>query len=548
MTSKKRSHRCVLIPLAVALLGLSSIAFAAAPEPIRSVTLGTNNEFRLNGHPFLPIFGWLQKPANLPKLADVGMNAIAGYHRSADGRGNLETADAYAKAASDAGLYFLCAYDRRFPEEMERVKALDNILGWMQEDEPDLVRETSDVTITAKSKLRINSKRPLNYMTDGNPKTSTVLSPVQDAEVAIRYSKPATVTRFSLGNGPNGTKIKEVSLVAGEKEILRVTLPEDAAMHSFPLPAPTTFQDLTLKVVSTYENTNFNWGTFTDVDGFDAAGVNVLASPVQKLPRQSPESVLSDYRKIKALDANRPVLLTFASFFFSDFHNSKWWSTEQAKALYPQFVGSADVYGIDIYPIYGWNQPAKISQVARSTEELRKLVGPHKPVYQWIETFEGNFGEKSKPVSGREIRNEVYQALASGCTAIGYFTHRVKPTFSEFGVPPENQAAIRVINAEITALAPALLGADASSQPTLEIAGGLSALCHAESDGKIVTLIALNMDGKDQGGAGTLKLPGLKDGTKITVYGENRSLTSGVGQWQDQFDPLAVHIYQFALP
>jgi hypothetical protein len=523
-------------------------AAAAPPEPARSIEVGANGEFRLNGRPFLPITGWLQGPANLPKLADAGMNAIAGYHRGADGRGALGTADAYGKAAGDAGLYFFCGYDRRFPEEMERVRALGNVLGWMQHDEPDLPSRTNDVRVAVKSKLAINPSRPLMYLADGDPKTSAVFAPMAGAEVEFVYPKAVTVTRVALGNGPDGAKAKELSLSVDGKEVLRATLPADTAMHPFPLATPATFQSLALKILSVHEGAKVAWGTFTGVDGFDESGANVLGSPSRLVPQQSPAQTREDWKALKALDPRRPVLLTFCSMFFSEFHNTSWWTTPQARELYPQYVGCADAYGIDIYPIYGWNQPRKIGQVARAAAELRALVGPGKPLYQWIETLEGGFGDKAHPVTGREIRNEVYQALASGCTAIGYFTHRFKPTFAEFGVSAENAAALRTLNAEITALGPALLGPDAPAQPTLEIAGGLASVCHAKSDGKTVTVIAVNMDGENRGGEGTFRLPGLKAGTPVAVCGENRALTAGDGQWQDAFGSLAAHVYQFPQP
>jgi hypothetical protein len=532
---------------------VSHAAETPALEPIQSVTIGANHEYRINGKPFLPIFGWLQKPATLPKLKEIGFNTISGYWREKDGTGDLKTADQYGEAAWKAGLYFIPHYESKYPAEMERLKGAPYLLFWFQADEPDLPKKTSDAVLTA-SNLKINSARPLTYLADGDPKTSCVLSPMAGAEVTIRYPKPATVSRFALGNGPDGIKASEVAVLVEGKEICRATLPNTTEMKSVPLASPVALQELTLKVLAQHEppappagQPAMNWGTFAGVDGFDAAGVNVLQCALRKGPQQSGEETLKVYNETRRFDSSRPILLTFSSMFLEDLYDKSWYTREQAGTIYPTYVGCADVYGIDIYPIFGWNQPENIHWVSKATLQQRALVGPDRPLFQWIETCSGPFGDKAKPVTGLEIRNEVYQALASGCTAIGYFTHVFKPKFAAFGVSPENQEAIKKINAEITTLAPALLGPVAKQQPELVIEGGVRSLCRATSEAGKMTVIAINMDGKYQGGAGTIKCPGLKEGTEITVLGENRTLKSAAGEWKDDFSPLAVHLYALKL-
>jgi hypothetical protein len=46
------------------------------------------------------------------------------------------------------------------------------------------------------------------------------------------------------------------------------------------------------------------------------------------------------------------------------------------------------------------------------------------------------------------------------------------------------------------------------------------------------------------GAWGTLKVAGLKAGTKIEVAGEDRWLTADEGQFTDDFGPLAQHVYK----
>lgn len=538
-----------LILLASSLWYPEAMAQGGAPlPPIETVAIGKNREFLVNGEPFLPIFGWMQKPATLPRLKEIGFNAIGGYWRDKDGLGDLKTADKFGESAWSSGLYFIAPFVARYPDEMKALKGSPNLLAWFQEDEPDLLKTKSEVVISS-SKLKLNPKRPLMYLADGNPKTSAVLSPLAGSEVTITYPNPATITKLTLANGPDGKKAGKVSVSAGGREIAVVDLPDSTETRTVDLASPVTVKEITVKFLEEHPLEDgpkgpFNWGTITDIGGLDADGKNVLAYPATKQPQYSPEEVRANFAAIKKFDTTRPVMLTFASFFLEDFYDKSWYTRAQAEALYPQYVGSADIYGIDIYPIFGWNQPENIHWVDKSNRQLRKLVGASVPTFQWIETRTGPFGDNAKPVTGVEIRNQVYQALASGCTAIGYFTHQIKPTLIPFATPPENQEAIKLINAEITALAPDLLADEAPVQPVLEIAGGLRSLCHATLRGDTLTVVAVNMDGQGLGGTATLTLPGLKAGTEISVVGENRVIKAGDGEWKDTFAPLAVHVYQ----
>ena len=546
-----------LIAIAALCLGFAAgmgAVCADAPEapaekslpPIQTVTFGPNNEFLVNGKPFIPLAVWLQKPDILPKLKAIGINTDSGYWREKDGSGWLGSEDKFGEAVWQQGLYYIPGYDSTHPEDMARLKGAPYLLAWMHGDEPDLPKDFSEVKITADN-LIINPDAPLISLADGNPKTSSVLCPIVGAQVTIHYPKPATVTRLALANGPDGAKVSDFDVLSGGQVICHGTLPNTEEVKSFDLAKPTTLQELTLKVLSIHDSTdgkpNPNWGKVAGIDGFDASGASVLQYPISKQPQTSPEELRKIYDDFKKFDPTRPILVTLCSQYLRDLYDKGWYTTPQADAMYPRYVGSADDYGVDIYPIFGWNQPENIDWVSKAAKQERQLVGPNKPIYQWIETCPSGPGANAQPVTGLEIRNEVYQALASGCTAIGYFTAVFRPTFSSFAVPPENQEALKKTNAEVTALTPQLLAPEAKQQPDFAIDGGLKSLIHATSDETRMTVIALNIDGKYRRGSGTIRLPGLKAGTEITVYGENRTIRADDAQWKDDFAPLAVHIY-----
>jgi hypothetical protein len=540
-------RRLVTLSLAAGLV-LGSCAAASAQEamaPIRTVAIGKNREFVVNGKPFFPIMGWLQDAGNLPKLKAVGINCIAGYWRPADpAEAKGKTADQYAEQAFEAGLCFLPPFDPAYADEMKKLKSSPALLAWMQNDEPDMPVTRSNAEVVPGKGVIVNGSRPLYMMVDGKPDTSAVLNPMTGASFTIKLKAPVTAVALAVQSttNPKEAVAKEIAFEAGGKEILKVTLEKKPQLQKFDLTEPATFQEITVKVLSAYPEENV-WGAIAEVQAFDKDGRNLLLSEPRKEPRESPESVMAKYKALKAFDPSRPMVMTVTDFFIHDTSLDHWWNRAQQDKLYPQMVKAADVVGFDDYPIYGWNLPAKIGRVSQGMDDLRAYAGKDKPVYQWIECVTGSH-ENAAPVTGVEIRNEVWQAIIKGATAIGYFTHRFKPTFSEFGPSEENQKAMKEINEQITRLTPVLCAPDAKLQPKIEIEGGLAAQCLAKEAKTGLVIFAQNIDAAGKAGKGTISLESLKPGTKIEVVDEDRTLAAEQGKFTDDFGRLAVHIYR----
>jgi len=281
-------------------------------------------------------------------------------------------------------------------------------------------------------------------------------------------------------------------------------------------------------------------------------------------PKRSVEEVAANYKRIKAADAKRPVFVTFTACFMTE--DSRYDAAAKAK-LYPAYVRGCDVVGFDIYPIYGSGHANHLDWVAKGVTQLRELGGPRRPLYAWIETHKGSKWmtyEKQPDVLPIHTRSEVWMAIIRGATAIGYFTHAWRPSFTEFAPTPDMQAEMKRLNSQITRLAPAILADEAKSKVQMKLAGeeagGLN--CHTkatEHDGALY-IFAQNIDlgpGAEKlrqfdpidprGGKATVRVAGLKAGTKIEVVDENRALTAGDGQFTDQFAPLAEHIYRIEM-
>lgn len=274
-------------------------------------------------------------------------------------------------------------------------------------------------------------------------------------------------------------------------------------------------------------------------------------------PRQEPESVVEKAGKIKASDPDRLLFMTLTGHFTKE---QSTYPEEFRKSIYPDFIRKTDVIGFDIYPIYGSGYASHLDWVGKGVSQLRDLGG-ERPVYAWIETSKGSKWmsyEKQPDVLPVHTRNEVWQAVIRGATAIGYFTHAWFPEFREFAATADMQSELGRLNAQLTRLAPAILAAPAKRSIEMKLGQNLN--CHlkaTESNGNIY-IFAQNIDlgpGAERArqfdpiyprnGLATFTVEKLKAGTRIEVVDENRTITAGEGSFMDEFAPLAEHVYRF---
>ena len=238
--------------------------------------------------------------------------------------------------------------------------------------------------------------------------------------------------------------------------------------------------------------------------------------------------------------------MTFTGYFHPHFGK---WSDQQRQALYPAYIQATDVVGFDIYPIYGWNKPEWIHLVYEATAQLTQMAG-QRPVYAWIETSKGGQYtgdlDRQKDVTPEHIRAEVWMAICGGATAIGYFTHIWKPSYRQFGVPEENQEALRSINEQLTRLAPAILAKRNTQEIQLTISPETRIASFATEHENAIYLFAVNYDPGLKTAQVTFRLPADMAAhlTIAQVVDEDRSIPFSHGTFSDSFGPLAVHIYR----
>ena len=521
--------------LSCTVIGPLSVLAADEASPIAKVDLAPNRVIQVNGQPFFPIMAWLQDAANFPLARQCGMNTTAGYWSGSSGTKNVVE---YQGLVAKAGLYGVMPFDPGLKDHPQ-------LLGYIHDDEPDLPQQVSDAEVIPASHLAINRSTPLWKIVDGVTHTWSVLDPMEKAAIAIRLQRPVTVERLAvwLTISPGLAVAKEVAFEGDGKPLITTTLENKKGRQEIPLRTPATFRELKLIVRATYSGQN-EWGSISEIEGFDATGNNLLLSPPRYEPRAQPEAALASYRKIKAADPSRPVFMTLTGNFHPHFGK---WSDQQRTSLYPAYIQATDIVGYDIYPIYGWNKPEWIHLVHDATELLAELAGP-RPLYAWIETSKGGQWtgalENQKDVTPAHIKAEVWMTICRGATAIGYFTHVWKPSYHQFGVPEENRAALREINAQITRLAPAILGDPAIPAVSVRAANDTKLDVMAKRNDGSLYLFAVNYDERAVAAEATFSVAGLTAGAEVEVIDEDRLLRAQAGSFRDDFAPLGVHLYR----
>lgn len=533
-------RHALLLSAAAIIAAVAASAQAQQPEklePIKTVQVGQHGEFLVNGKPFIPLCSWLQGVKRYPQLRELGFNTFVGNHR------NIPPADEMGDLAAKVGAYAIPHFDGKGIGH-------GNIIGWVQHDEPDLTRRVSDLVVTPGEGLRVNRSAPLTSVFDGDTRNSAPIDPLAGASFTVELTKAVTLSSMAVwlpaNADGNAAHPAEITFLADGKAFLTAKVENKIGQQKFALGAPVNVQKLEVRITGAKEGAQV-WGRISEIEGFDAAGVNVLKSTPRGVVGQEPEVTLEKYRGIKAADPGRPVWLTFSPRFMEWYERWHKVPAEEMRARYPRWAQAADVLGTDIYPIYGFNQPGRLLDNIEAVNILRAMGGHKKPVYIWIEACNG--GQQQAPnmvLEPRHTRAEVWMSLIAGARGIGYFTHAWKPTFSEFNSDAAMQAELKRLNGQITRLTAEICAAPTKLKTGIAFGNGVRGhLMANDADGGLF-IVAQNLDLKGQSARATINVEGLKAGTRIEVVDEGRTITAGDGAFEDDFAALAEHVYRIA--
>ena len=261
-------------------------------------------------------------------------------------------------------------------------------------------------------------------------------------------------------------------------------------------------------------------------------------------PPVAPERVAADYRRMRAVDASRPVLLNLGQGVAWDGYPGRGVRSHHPED-YPQYLAGCDIVSFDIYPaVHERAEVAgKLWYVAQGVQRLVQWSNGRQIVWNCLEcTRINNPARKPTP---REVCAEAWMSLIHDSRGLVFFVHQFKPSFREAALldDAEMLEAITALNRQITSLAPVL------NSPSLPAAA------KAESEDPAVPVALLV---KQHQGATYLLAVGLRDGATratftckglagdraVEVLGEQRSLAAHNGSFQDHFAAWEAHLYR----
>jgi hypothetical protein len=261
-------------------------------------------------------------------------------------------------------------------------------------------------------------------------------------------------------------------------------------------------------------------------------------------PPITPGKIVENYRRIRAADPSRPVLLNLGQGVAWDNWHGRGVRSRHPED-YPLYLEGCDIASFDIYPaVHDRREVAgNLWFVARGVERLVKWCGSDKIVWNCLEcTHISNPDRKATP---HQVRAEAWMSIIHGSRGLIYFVHQFKPQFREAALfdDPDMLAAVTALNKQIASLAPVLNGPNITNR--VEVTSADPAVPIAtlvKQHGGYLYLFAVAM--RDGTTKATFGLDGLADPKTVTVLDENRSVAGEHGRFTDKFSGWDVHLYR----
>lgn len=268
-------------------------------------------------------------------------------------------------------------------------------------------------------------------------------------------------------------------------------------------------------------------------------------------PPVAPEQIVEDYRRMRAADPTRPVLLNLGQGVAWDGWHGRGVRSRHPED-YPKYIEGCDIVSFDIYPAVH-DKPeiaGNLWYVGRGVERLVQWSEGKKRVWNCLEcTRISNPNRKPTP---HEVRAEAWMSIIHGSRGLIYFVHQFKPEFREAALleDAEMLSAVAVLNRQITELAPVINTSPAeevakvsSTNPEVPIAwtarrhnGTNYVFAVVMRNG--TTTARIELEGRSEKGGGKP--------AEIEVIGESRSLKEcAPGRFEERLGPWEVRVYRW---
>jgi hypothetical protein len=257
-----------------------------------------------------------------------------------------------------------------------------------------------------------------------------------------------------------------------------------------------------------------------------------------------PQTIFTNYLRIKAADPTRPVLLNLGQGVAWDNYIGRGVRRNHPED-YPEYVKGCDIASFDIYPVVHDSPEiaGKLETVPFGVQRLIEWTGGTKPVWNCIEcTRISNVRTKPTPA---EVRAEVWMSLIHGSRGLIYFVHQFAPTFREAALldDPEMLAGVTAINQQIHDLAPMLNGPTLTDAVRSESSNPNAVIANlVKRDRDSLYVFTVNM--RNQPTRAMFRLAGTPAGAEVEVLGESRKLALASHGFVDEFSGYGVHLYR----
>ena len=290
-------------------------------------------------------------------------------------------------------------------------------------------------------------------------------------------------------------------------------------------------------------------------------GYHLASEPDNQSSYISIADLISKSNAVKAADPTRPVYVCFGQGAAEGLWTGRGAArVNPGQGDYPLYAAAADILAFDIYPMNIYppklvdntattnykNACAQMPwRVADGVDSVRKYVNYAKPVICNIECTNWA-GSAAYALTPEIVKAEVWMALVHGARGIEYFVHIVASgSFNQEGLLADANmlAGVTAINAQIKLLAPALNTQSVANGFTKTLSNtAVPVDAMLKRLNGFTYLFAVGM----RSGATTATFT-LRDfvGTRtVEVIGENRTIQSVDGVFQDDFAGYGVHLYK----
>jgi hypothetical protein len=259
-----------------------------------------------------------------------------------------------------------------------------------------------------------------------------------------------------------------------------------------------------------------------------------------------PDKIVSDFKRIRAADPSRPVLLNLGQGVAFDNYIGRGVRRNHPED-YAEYLKGCDIGSFDIYPVNHDRSEVsgKLWFVAQGVERLVKWSGGEQVVWNCLECT--RIGDVDRKPTPHQVRCEAWMSLIHGSHGLIYFVHQFKPTFREAALLDDADmlAAVTALNHQIIELAPVLNSSTMSDAARVQLENSEVPIALMVKQHKGATyLFAVAM--RDGATTATFTIGGIKEERKIEVLGENRTRIAKDGVFTDHFGPWDVHLYRMS--